>query len=244
MSDRAKVVLITGSARRVGRSIALELARAGWDVAVHCRTSLDDAKRTAGDVESLGRRAIVLQADLADAATPERLVGETVDRLGGLNALINNASLWEATPLSGLTRQAWNAHLETNLTAPAMLAQAAWEHLRRSPPGFLINICDISGDRPWADYIAYCASKGGLISLTKALARAMAPDVCVNGISPGVVLLPDDASDATRRAALRRVPLQREGSAHDIAKTVRFLVEDGHYVTGQILNVDGGRSLA
>jgi len=244
MSENSNVALVTGGAKRVGRAIAVELARAGCDVAVHYRGSYEDARQTGSTIESLGRRVVLVQADLAEAAPPGELVEQTVSGLGGLNVLVNNASLWEPTPLAKLSAESWRAHLEVNLTAPAMLAQAAWPHLRRRPPGHVINICDISADRPWADYIAYCVSKGGLVTLTRALARAMAPDVCVNALSPGVVMLPDDCDEQTRRAALRRVPMGREGSPQDIATAARFLVEGGSYITGQVINVDGGRSIA
>ena len=244
MSESNNVALVTGGARRVGRAIAVELARAGYDVAVHYRGSHEDARQTAATIESLGRRTALVQADLAESASLNNLVEQTVSQLGGLNVLVNNASRWERTPLAELSDASWRAHLEVNLTAPAMLARAAWPHLRRRPPGHVINICDVSADRPWADYIAYCVSKGGLVTLTRALARAMAPDVCVNALSPGVVMLPDDCDEQTRRAALRRVPMEREGSPEDIAGAARFLVEGGSYITGQILNIDGGRSIA
>ncbi len=244
MNQAAKAALVTGSARRVGRAIALELARAGCDVGIHYRRSLEDARQTADQIEAIGRRAVLIQADLSEPRSVQAMIDETVERLGDLNVLVNNASLWEPTPLAELSLESWHAHLDTNLTAPALLAKAAWPHLRRRPPGHVVNLCDIAGDRPWADYIAYCVSKGGLIALTRALARAMAPDVCVNGVSPGVVMLPDDCDESTRRAALRRVPMRREGSPEDVAAMVRFLVEQGHYVTGQIINVDGGRSIA
>ncbi len=243
MAERHTIALITGAAVRVGRAIALELAQAGADVAVHCNRSVDEAEATAREIESLGRRACVVQGDLADPDAPERIVAETVDRLGALSVLVNNASIWEKTPIGELSRAPWDEHLTTNLTAPAMLSRAAWRHLREARPGFIINICDFSGERPWADYIAYCVSKGGLITLTRALARAMAPDVLVNGLSPGFVMLPEDADEKTRQAALKRIPLNRIGDASDIAKAARFLIEDGRYITGQILNVDGGRTL-
>lgn len=244
MTDHANVALVTGGARRVGRAIAVALAQAGCDVAVHCRRSVEDARETVEHIESLGRRAVMIQADLADPGSAESIVVQVVEQLGGLSVLVNNASLWEAQSLADLSAESWQAHLNVNLTTPALLAKAAWPHLRARPPGHVINICDIAADRPWAGYLAYCVSKGGLVTLTKALAKAMAPDVCVNGISPGVVMLPEDCDEATRRAALSRVPLKREGSANDVAATARFLVEQGGYITGQIINVDGGRSIA
>jgi pteridine reductase len=244
MNQPPDVALITGAARRVGRAIALELARAGFDVAVHYRSSAGDAEQTSADIASIGRRCVIIQADLADPAAPDRLVQQTVQELGSLGVLVNNASLWESSRLDEMTRATWQAHIDVNLTAPAMLAQTAWPHLRKRPPGHVINLCDVAAERPWADYVAYCASKGGLVTLTRALAKAMAPDVCVNGVSPGVVMLPEDCDERTRRAALARVPMKREGSPDDVAATVRFLVEHGGYITGQILNVDGGRSIA
>ncbi len=243
MSDQPGVALITGAARRVGRAIALELARSGWDIGVHYRNSEEDAKRTASEIGALGRKAALVQGDLADGAVFDTLIRTTVDQLGGLHALINNASVWTKTTIDDVDPASWQRHLDVNLTAPAMLARAAWPHLKARPPGFVINICDISGERPWADYIAYCVSKGGLLTLTRALARAMAPAVRVNGISPGVVMLPEDVDEQTRQAALRRVPLQHVGAATDVAKLVRYLLEEGTYITGQIINVDGGRSV-
>jgi pteridine reductase len=243
-ASHQKVALVTGAARRVGRAIAMELARAGCDVAVHYRRSEQEARQTATDIEATGRRAALIQADLTEEGAPQRTVDQAVQQLGGLRVLVNSASIWERTPLAELSRAALRSHWEVNLTVPALLAQAAWPHLRRNPPGHLINICDISGDRPWADHIAYCVSKAGLITLTRALAKLMAPDVFVNGISPGVVLPPEGCDDQTRKAVLARVPLAREGTPQDVAALVRFFVERNTYILGQIINVDGGRSIS
>lgn len=238
------VALVTGGGRRVGRAIVLEIARAGYDVAIHHRESTDEAGRTAEEVVAAGRRAALIQADLAEDGAPQAVVDQTVAQLGGLNALVNNASVYESGRLGNMTPAMWREHLDTNLIVPAMLAQAAWPHLRKDPPGHVVNICDIAGDRPWASYMAYCASKSGLINLTKALAKAMVPDVFVNGISPGVVLLPDDCDEQTRQLALSRVPLAREGKPEDVAALVRFFLEKNTYILGQVIAVDGGRSIA
>ena len=228
----------------MGRAIAVEAARAGYDVAVHYRTSAEQARQTADEIRALGRRAALIQADLTDESAPQAVVDQTVDQLGGLNALVNNASVYEPSRLGEMSHVCWRVHLETNLIAPAMLAQAAWPHLRRCPPGHIVNLCDIGGDRPWTSYVAYCASKSGLINLTRALAKAMAPEVFVNGISPGVVLPPEGCDEQTRKLALARVPLDREGRPEDVAALVRFLLERNTYILGQIINVDGGRSTA
>ncbi len=242
-TDR-RVALVTGAARRVGRAIALELARTGIDVAIHYNTSADEARQTVADIEAIGVRAAMFQADLTDGDALQALVDQTVGQLGGLNVLINNASAYEATPLATMTRLDWRKHLETNLVAPAMLAQAAWSHLRARPPGHVINICDISGERPRSNYLAYCASKSGLINLTHGLARTMYPDVFVNGISPGVVLLEQHADPAMRKRAIKRVPLAREGTPEDVAALVRFFVERNTYILGQVISIDGGRSIS
>jgi pteridine reductase len=239
-----RVALVTGGGRRVGQAIALEVARAGYDVALHYRHAEEGARQTAGEVEAIGRRTVLIQADLTAESAPEAVVDQAVQSLGGLNALINSASVYEPSPLGEMSRESWRSHLDLNLMIPALLAQAAWPHLRQKPTGHIVNICDIAGDRPWSSYLAYCASKSGLINLTKALAKAMAPEVFVNGISPGVVQLPEGCDEQTRRSALSRVPLGREGRPEDVAYLVRFFVEKNTYILGQVIAVDGGRSIA
>lgn len=244
MAGARRIALITGAAKRIGRAIALELAKSGCDVAVHCHTSREEADETAEMIRRMDRRATVLTADLADPKAAAALVGQTVEALGGLNVLINNASIYERMSITEFSLPAWNAALALNLTAPMILAHAAYPHLREDHNGQIVNLLDIAAERPWPDHLAYCISKAGLATLTSALAKAMAPEVRVNGVAPGAALFPKDEDKATIKAITRRIPALRLGTVEEIAATVRFMVCDATYLTGAVLNVDGGRSIA
>jgi pteridine reductase len=238
-----KVALVTGAARRVGRAIALELADAGCDLAIHHHTSTADAADLRGRITAKGRRCCLIQGDLADADVPRRLVHETVEALSRLDVLVNNASVFGRMSLDDFDVDAWDRQLRVNLTAVAALCHHARPYLEAADPGKIVNLCDISADCPWPQHLAYCVSKAGLVCLTKALARELAPAVTVNGVAPGIAVFPDDYDQQTRDRLVAKVPLRRAGQPRDIAEAVRFLVEQGDYITGQILNIDGGRSI-
>jgi pteridine reductase len=242
--DGCRIALVTGAAKRIGRAIAVALAQDGCDVAIHYHTSPEEAEVTAGLVREQGRRTVVLNADLADAEATAALAGRTVEALGGLNILVNNASNFEAMTLDDFRLDAWNATLAVNLTAPVVLSHAAYPHLRAGGDGQIVNMLDISAERPDPEHLAYCVAKAGLSNLTLALAKAMAPGVRVNGIAPGAALLPEGADKPAIKAITRRIPAMRLGTAEDIAAAVRFMACRASYVTGSILNVDGGRSIA
>ncbi|MFQ5429868.1 MAG: SDR family oxidoreductase [Phycisphaerae bacterium] len=244
MELEGRVALITGGARRIGRAISMELARCGCDIAVHCFTSQEDAEETARMVREMGRRAMVLQADFADAAATAALAGQTVEVLGGLNILINNASVFEPMRLRDFSLERWNATLAVNTTAPMVLSHAAWPHLRANGHGQIVNLLDIAADRPWPDYLSYCVSKAGLAILTQALAKAMAPEVHVNAVAPGAALFPEGHDRAEIKALKRHIPAMRLGTPEEIAAAVRFMATAASYMTGSVLNVDGGRSIA
>jgi pteridine reductase len=236
------VALVTGGARRVGRAIALELAAAGCDIALHCHRSRGQARDLADRIAGSGRRCEIVSGDLHRPETPREIVERTVAALGGLRVLVNNASVFDRMTLDAFSVEDWDRTMRINVTAPAALAAAAREHLLRAG-GKIVNLCDISVDRPWPDHLAYCASKAALVCLTRALARSLAPQVQVNGVSPGIAEFPDDYDEALRQHLVQKVPLKRAGTPEDIARTVRFLVESGEYITGQIVYVDGGRSI-
>lgn len=243
MDLQGKVAIVTGGARRIGRVIALELAEAGCHVVVHYHSSGSDACDVAGAISRMGRRSSIVSADLADPAAPAKIVDHAVAEYGRIDILINNAAGFHPTSIDDITQETFAGILQTNLIAPVMLAHAVWPHFRKAGGGKIVNIADISAERPWAGYIAYCASKAGLVNATKALAVAMAPLVQVNAIAPGAALFPEDKDEASRQAYLAKVPLRREGSPEDIAKAVRFLLADADYMTGQVLAIDGGRSI-
>jgi len=239
------VILVTGAAKRVGAEIARAVHGAGARVALHCRSSLAEAKALTAALNSVRpETAICLQADLCDVQAAAQLVAAAVAGFGRLDGLVNNASSFFPTPLGEIDETAWNDLVGSNLKAPLFLAQAAAPHLRASG-GAIVNITDIHAEWPLKNYPLYCAAKAGLLGLTRALALELAPEVRVNAVAPGPIAWPDnDAFDASARAdIIGRTLLQRTGEPADIARTVRFLLFDAPFVTGQVLNVDGGRSV-
>lgn len=243
MANKTRVALVTGAAKRLGRAIALELAASGCDVAVHYCTSAPEADEVVNLVTRAGRRAIAVSADLSERDSPRTMVERVCAELGGLDVLVNNASVFEADPPGGFDFDHWQAMLTVNALAPAALIEAAAGPLTKSGNGKVINLADISAERPWRTHVAYCASKAALVSLTKAYARRLAPRVQVNGVSPGIAIFPEEYSPGLRGKLIDRVPLKRAGEPRDVAALVRFLVDTTDYITGQIINVDGGRSI-
>jgi pteridine reductase len=243
-----KTVVVTGAAKRVGRSIARELHATGANILIHYRTAMADAEAIAAELNAIRPgSAFCLQADLLDIDALSALVENTVAHFGRLDALVNNASSFFATPLGRIDQQAWDDLIGSNLKAPLFLTQAAAPYLR-AVHGAVVNITDIHAERPLAGYPLYCAAKAGLLGLTRALAIELAPDVRVNAVAPGPILWPEEdalASEFDAQARERIVAhtlLKHEGSPHDIARTVRFLLNDAPYITGQVINVDGGRT--
>lgn len=247
---KPRVALVTGGAKRVGRAIVLELARAGCDIALHYHASRREALETSYQVKTLGRRCSLVKADLEKAGNWPKVVHQAVDSLDGLDVLVNNASLFDARPRQqrdksepGFDALQWDQLFRVNATAAAGLCHFARPHLETGGPGRIINICDISAERPWPGYVSYCASKAALVAITRGLALAYAPKITVNGVSPGIAVFPDEYPAPLRKKLVSRVPLGRSGLPEDIARAVRFLVEND-YITGQIITVDGGRVLA
>jgi pteridine reductase len=236
--------LVTGGAKRVGRAIALELGRRGANVVVHFHTSRAAADATIRDLEALGVRAVGLSADLGKPAAVEALAREAEARSGGLAVLVNSASNYLRSPFDALTEAVWDASLDTNLKAPFLLAWHLGRAMRDRGEGRIVNLVDWAAERPYRDYLAYCVSKAGLVCLTRALAKELAPHVLVNGVAPGPVLAPEDMGDEERRAIERVTPLRRFGAPEDVARCVRFVVEEASFSTGSIFYVDGGRLIA
>jgi len=244
---RDAAVLVTGGARRVGAAIVRALHGAGVRVVVHCRSSLAEAEAlVAGLNAERAASAAIVQGDLADTGSLEALVAQAVSRFGRLDGLVNNASGFRATPFDTLTPADWEELSSTNLRAPMFLAKAAAPHLARAG-GAIVNVVDIHAERPLRDFAAYCVAKAGLAGLTRSLALELAPAVRVNGVSPGAILWPepDDAFPPEERARITaQTPLRRTGRPEDIAGAVKYLLLDAPFVTGQVLAVDGGRSIA
>jgi NAD(P)-dependent dehydrogenase (short-subunit alcohol dehydrogenase family) len=238
-----KAVLITGAAKRIGRQLALDLADDGWDVVVHCNQSRDEADAVAAAIEAKGRRAAVVQGDLADAKTPERLIKQANQKLGPLVALINNASIFEPDDVGEITLQSWTAHIDTNLRAPVMLAQAFAKQLPDGEDGNIINIID---QRVWKlnpRFFSYTLSKSGLWTATRTLAQALAPRIRVNSIGPGPAL-PSARMDAAEFKKQEGLTLLGRGtSPGEISEAAKFILSQ-QSLTGQMIALDGGQHLA
>jgi pteridine reductase len=239
-----RVVLVTGAARRIGKSIVSALHGAGARVAVHYRDSAADANTLVAALNGMRHEsAIAIRADLLDTDTLPTLVDDIVAWGGRLDILINNASTFYPTPVGSIDAADWEDLVGTNFKAPLFLSQAAAPWLAKHR-GCIVNIVDIHAQRPLRAHSVYGAAKAGLAMLTRALAKDLAPEVRVNGVAPGAILWPENGmSDETRRTIISQVPLARPGHPDDIAGCILYLVRDAHYVTGQVIAVDGGRSI-
>ncbi|QRP63693.1 pteridine reductase [Rhodanobacter sp. FDAARGOS 1247] len=239
------VALITGAGRRVGAVIARTLHAAGYDVALHYRHSAADARALADELEAQrSGSTLLLQAELAELSTLPGMIDQLLERYGRLDALVNNASAFFSTPAGTATAEQWNALFASNAQAPFFLSQAAIPALRASG-GAIVNMIDIYAERPLAGHPLYCMAKAALAAMTRSLALDLGPDIRVNGVAPGAVLWPGDGKAYDdQQAMLARTPLQRSGSPDDVASAVLWLLRDAPFVTGQIIRVDGGRTLA
>lgn len=244
---QGKAVLVTGGAKRVGAAISRRLHAAGANILLHYRSSTREALDLCDELNALRPDSVAAyQADLLDLAALRPLVDRAIEKFGRLDALVNNASSFYSTPLAALGEQQWHDLLGTNLRAPLFLAQAAADELRRRH-GCIVNITDIHAERPMHGHLLYSVAKAGLAMLTRALAQEMAPQVRVNAVAPGVIMWPENAAwmdEEQRRKIVAHTLLKREGEPDDIARTVAFLIQDAPYVTGQIIAVDGGRSVS
>lgn len=239
-----KVILVTGGAKRVGAAIARRLHGAGARLVLHYRSAGEEALALAAELNS--RRpdsAVCAQADLLETAALPGLITAALAAFGRLDGLVNNASSFFPTPLGSIDEAAWDDLVGSNFKAPLFLTQAAAPHLTASR-GAVVNITDIHAERPLPGYALYCAAKGALLTLTRVLAVELAPAVRVNGVAPGPILWPEgnDFDAGARAAIVADTLLQREGSPEDIARAVHFLFADSPYITGQVINVDGGRT--
>lgn len=235
---------MTGAGKRIGATIARTLHAAGANVAVHYFRSAEDAERVVAELNALrDGSALAVGGDIRDIDVVERIVAEVTAHAGRLDILVNNASSFYPTPLGTITDEQWHDLVDSNLKAPLFLAQSALPHLKAAR-GVIINIIDIHAQRPLRHYVVYGAAKAGLAMLTRSLAKDLAPEIRVNGVSPGAILWPESGvTESVQQTILKQVPLKRTGSPEDIASAVLYLVRDATYVTGQILAVDGGRSI-
>ncbi|WP_411833651.1 pteridine reductase [Pseudoxanthomonas mexicana] len=243
-AESRPVALITGAARRVGAAIARGLHADGYDLALHYRRSGEEMEALVGELEQARPGSVVtVQADLAQFDRLAEIVARAVGHFGRLDALVNNASAYYATPIGSTTPQQWDELFASNARAPFFLSQAAAPHLR-ARGGAIVNLADIYAERPLAGHTVYCMAKAALVMMTKSLARELGPQVRVNAIAPGNVLWSDNPVKAETLDMVReRTALQRQGAPEDIVSAVRWLLHGNGYVTGQVIAVDGGRSV-
>jgi pteridine reductase len=240
-----KVVLVTGGAKRVGAAIVRRLHREGADVMLHYRGSEREANALRSELNAARANSVALvQADLLDLAGLAEIVRNAVNRFDRLDALVNNASAFFPTPVGEMTQATWESLIGTNLRAPLFLSQAAAPHLKKTN-GAIVNITDIHAERPLKNYVIYSIAKAGLAGLTRSLARELGPEVRVNGVAPGPIAWPEDGSfdEVARQRVVSNTILRRTGDPDDVARAVYYLIAEAPYVTGQIIAVDGGRSI-
>jgi pteridine reductase len=240
-----KVVLVTGGAKRVGAAIVRRLHREGASVMLHYRGSEREANALRTELNAARANSVALvQADLLDLAGLAEIVRNAVNRFERIDALVNNAYAFFPTPVGEITQATWESLIGANLRAPLFLSQAAAPHLKKTN-GAIVNITDIHADRPLKNYVIYSIAKAGLAGLTRSLARELGPEVRVNGVAPGPIAWPEDGSfdEVARQRVISNTILRRTGEPDDVARAVYYLIAEAPYVTGQIIAVDGGRSI-
>jgi NAD(P)-dependent dehydrogenase (short-subunit alcohol dehydrogenase family) len=235
-----KSALVTGGARRIGRAVALALARSGAEVTITYRSSTNDAADTVHAIEALGIRAQAVHCDVRSEASVREIVAAAADFHSRLDILVNNAAVFESAPLDRLSLEQWDAVFDTNTRGPFLVSREALQHLRAAH-GRIVNIGSLGGFEAWAGHAHYCASKAAVHMLTQAMAKAFAPEVSVNCVAPGWIEMEDSGPESARFAA--RTPMGRNGMAADVAEAVLYFAANSGFVTGQILTVDGGLGL-
>ncbi len=243
-----RVALVTGGSARIGAEICRQLAVAGATVAIHCHRNLVAAEGLVEQITNLGGEAFVVRGDLSEESDRSALVDAVIEEAGRLDILVNNASIFQSTPLDKMTSEAAEMMWKINAEAPLMLTHHAAPHLRfggRDQPGSVINLIDnASGRGDWPELSHYCASKAALLSVTRSLAQELAPNIRVNAVGPGAILFQEWESEERRSSIMESIPMGRQGEVEEIAATVLFLASGPNYITGQIIDVDGGWSLS
>jgi 3-oxoacyl-[acyl-carrier protein] reductase len=238
-----KVAVVTGSGRRLGRQMALALAKQGFDLVISYKDSEAGAREAGKEVNALRRESIVVQADISMLADVERLVHESVTRYKRIDLLVNNAGIYLRRSWDSIDFETWQKFLSTNLTGAFLCSQAFGREMVKQGHGRIINIASIGGIQAWPNHIPYSVSKSGVLSLTRCFARALAPSVLVNSIAPGTIIIEGEEDPSVQHLPVERIPLQRYGVPSDITSVLLFLATSADYITGQIFPIDGGRSI-
>jgi len=237
-----KTVLVTGAAKRLGRAIALAAAEAGANVAITYRTSAREAESLVAELAKHGGEALALRCDVTDETSVSEMVKEAASELGGIDVLVNNAAIYETVAFDKITVSQWDTLFATNTRGPFLVSRAALPYLKKRK-GRIINMGSLGGLRPWPPHAHYCSSKAALHMLTKVMAKALAPEIAVNAVAPGMIDLGEKAAAAFMRKMAKQTPMRRNGTAADIAAAVMFFAAAPHFITGQIMVVDGGIGL-
>jgi 3-oxoacyl-[acyl-carrier protein] reductase/pteridine reductase len=239
---QGKTALVTGGSRRIGREIALALAAAGADVALTYLRSRREAGQTAEEIRRRGVRALALACDVRQEKSVREAVKKVVREFGGLDVLVNNAAVYETVEFAKITARQWDEMFATNVRGPFLVSQASLRSLRQRR-GRIIHLGSLGGLRPWTTHAHYCAAKAALIMLTQVMAKALAPEIAVNCVAPGMIDLGDGRDSAFLRKIAAKTPMQRNGSAEEVVRAVRFFATAPQFITGQVLAVDGGLGL-
>jgi NAD(P)-dependent dehydrogenase (short-subunit alcohol dehydrogenase family) len=237
-----KVVLVTGAAKRLGRAIALAAAKNGAQVAITYLRSEREARALVGDLGKFEIEALAVRCDVTDEINVREMVKEVASELGGIDVLVNNAALYETVEFEKLSVERWDAIFATNTRGPFLVSREAGPYLRKGK-GRIVNMGSLGGLRPWATHAHYCSSKAGLHMLTKVMAKALAPEIAVNAVAPGMIELGEKAAAAFMARMAKQTPMQRNGSADDVTAAVMFFATAPHFITGQVLAADGGLGL-
>jgi NAD(P)-dependent dehydrogenase (short-subunit alcohol dehydrogenase family) len=237
-----KVALVTGGAKRLGRAAALALSYAGADVAITYLSSEKEVQRTRKELEQAGSQVLVIRCDVTDPESVSSAVEETVAKFDGLDILVNNAGIYETVSFDELTLQQWDSIFGTNVRGPFLVSQTAHPHLRQRE-GRIINLGSLGGLRAWATHAHYCSSKAALHMLTKAMAKALAPEIAVNCVAPGMIDLGEESAAAFMSRMAKETPMRRNGTGDDVAAALLFFATAPSFITGQVLYIDGGLGL-
>jgi NAD(P)-dependent dehydrogenase (short-subunit alcohol dehydrogenase family) len=239
---KGKAVLVTGGARRIGREIALTLARAGADVAITFLSSKNESQATVADLRRLGVRALAVGCDVRSEKSVRAAIKQVLRELGAIDVLVNNAAVYETVAVEKISVRQWDDMFATNTRGPFLMSQAALPALRRCK-GRIVNLGSLGGLRPWATHAHYCSSKAALIMLTQVMAKALAPEIAVNCVAPGMIDMSERSAAGFLRRLAAETPMQRSGKAEEVARAVLFFATAPHFIIGQVLGVDGGLAL-
>ncbi|MBI1807274.1 MAG: SDR family oxidoreductase [Ignavibacteria bacterium] len=243
MKTKQSVALVTGGGRRLGRQIALALAKNGYDVAINYHVSRKEAELTVRSIHAIGRDSIAIKADISKKSQVHRLVEETLSRFGRIDLLINNSAIFIKSPWNKTTEHIWDTTIDINLKGTFLCSQIVAPQMLKQKRGRIINIASLGGIQPWSFHLPYSISKAGVIMLTRIMAKSLAPHILVNAIAPGTIILSGEENRSVKHIRTEKILLQRYGKPSDIIDTVLFLARTADYITGQVIAVDGGSSI-